>query len=1243
MADIFDQINPDKKGDIFDQINPVDNSSTDISGLSDSTYERMGKKRDKPLWQSAVQTISGGHINYDKMPEPEVKFTPEGKMIKVVPESAGTSIFDDPMTYVVPVLRAPAVAVKFGGPIVRKIVGKTIGMGKEAIGQATGGVSDIAELVTKKAVKTATNKIKTTDIFDKINPEKPAIRVEPVKSKVDDIFDQLDEAAVTGTSPEAPKDYSELSNIKEVVTDGIQEKVQAEAPIGEFNNQLAIPSNSDIIPDMTTRKGTANIPPETNPKAVGGIDIPTESVVRNNNGDPMPVYHGSSYTFDKLSAENSLGVDNLVGYGIYTTESPKIAAGYMTKGNGNNPSLRQVYLDIRNPLDFDKSPKTEFKEEFMDRAIGEGWDINEEMYNSILKKKYSSMRDFLEEFGFYKEEMADESITAIIEDMGHDGITHIGGEGKNTHRVWVAFNDDQIIYPEKEIIPPDLLPNQSRPSKEGGRLFAPAPENTLASLTTPNNKIESPITDNLDNLIPQVKGGMVGELPKYAEGSAINLERLNTTDDIKHFINKMAGDIESKIGKRKITWEESRLRAEELGWNVKELKKEWDSGNHKFGAAEIEAARQINLNTISDLHEAIRNIPYDQTKLTPEIRAKVLDAMDAVRVTSQMSSEAGRALNIHKKILSNDPAFREQSEINRVLKVLQGKGTKRTDDLIDKLRDIDFSNPAEVNRFIYNITKTKWQKLSDAAYEIWMNGLLSNPLSHIRNTVGNALTLAYTYPERLTAAGIEAISAKATGRTREIRLGEAKQDIFSISKGLRDGLRRFADVLEKGERNTKFDYPPSVFPNRVQKYLPTRALTAEDAFFKGVIENQELNRLAYRKAAKEGLSGIKAQERITEILSNPPEEMLEAAAKRSQYLTYQKELGEVGRLIMRARDIVPGLKYFIPFVKTPTNIAKFALERTPLNFPLLIYKASKGELKGAALSDELAKPIMGSILGYSIYQLAEDGYVTGGAPRQRSERDELLSIGWQPYSIKIGNKYYGFGGLEPLGSILGIAADFNAIKKNMSEDEKYNVAAGIYGAISQNIKDKTFMQGLSNIINATSDPGRYGKNVFKQFAGSVVPGASAGLARATDDYIRDTRSILDTIKSRIPGVSHTVPVKLDVWGEPIRRTGSAATRLLSPMPVSEVKGSAIERELAKLSIDVGYPARKITRKGKTTELTDQQYAELLKNSGQKAKRYLNYLIEQGGFDDLPDDRKSKIIKTVVDKYREQERRKIIGF
>ena len=731
-----------------------------------------------------------------------------------------------------------------------------------------------------------------------------------------------------------------------------------------------------------------------------------------------------------------------------------------------------------------------------------------------------------------------------------------------------------------------------------------------------------------NTLIPEVKGGATGELPKYAEGSAINLERLNTPEDVKQFINERAKSLEQTIGKRKVSWDETRAQAEALGWDTKAIKKAWDRKG-SFTAAEIDATRQTNLNAISDLQEAIRNLPSDQTKLPPELRAKVLDMMGLIKVTSQAASEAGRALNIHKRVLSNDPAFKATSEFNRVLNVIAGKGGSRTDDLIGRLKDIDFNDTAAVNRFVYDVTKRPWEKMSDAAYELWMNGLLSNPLTHIVNTTSNALTLAYTYPERIFATGIEAVRAKLTRTPKGMFFGESAQDVFSISKGLQDAVKRFGTAMKKGDAANKLDYRPSAFPESIAKWTPTRALTAEDAFFKGFIENAELNRLAYRRAVKDGLKGEAFKDKIVDLLANPTEDMLEVAAARGKYLTYQKELGAAGNLVFKARETVPGLKYFIPFVKTPTNIAKFALERSPLYLPIAVSKALKGELKGAQLSEQLAKPLMGTMLGAATYQLAEQGYITGGMPKKASERNEKLATGWQPYSVKIDGTYYSFGRLEPLGSILGMAADMSQLKREMEENDKFNLAAGVMGSITENISNKTFMQGFTNMIQGLSDPGRYGANIVKQLAGSAVPSVSGGVARAIDPNVRETRSIGGTLQSRIPVAAESLPKKLTVWGEPIERPGSPVSRFISPMQISKEKGSPIEKELLRLDLDIGYPSRKIGN----VELNPDEYWQMVQQGSKPAKIMLDALSQSSTWKAKSAYEKERDIRMIVDRYR----------
>lgn len=45
----------------------------------------------------------------------------------------------------------------------------------------------------------------------------------------------------------------------------------------------------------------------------------------------------------------------------------------------------------------------------------------------------------------------------------------------------------------------------------------------------------------------------------------------------------------------------------------------------------------------------------------------------------------------------------------------------------------------------------------------------------------------------------------------------------------------------------------------------------------------------------------------------------------------------------------------------------------------------------------------------------------------------LYATGWQPYSVRIGDTWYSYARLEPLGLLLGIAADMKENASNIDE------------------------------------------------------------------------------------------------------------------------------------------------------------------------------------------------------------------
>jgi hypothetical protein len=242
----------------------------------------------------------------------------------------------------------------------------------------------------------------------------------------------------------------------------------------------------------------------------------------------------------------------------------------------------------------------------------------------------------------------------------------------------------------------------------------------------------------------------------------------------------------------------------------------------------------------------------------------------------------------------------------------------------------------------------------------------------------------------------------------------------------------------------------------------------------------------------------------------------------------------------------------------------------------------------------------------------------------------LYAADWQPYSVKIGDTYYSFGRLEPLGTLLGVAADFTELNKAMTNDERNSIAALIMGSVSKNLVSKTWLRGPAELIEAVQDPDRYGATYVQNLVGTLVPTGVAQYARNQDPYLREARSILDKIKERVPGYRETLPVRRDVFGDPIKLEGSLGPDILSPIYTSTANNDPVAKELVRLGVAPGSAQRKI----QNVDLEGEEYAAYQQNAGQLAKQVLARLITAPGYEDLPDDTKTELIGDVFRKTRD---------
>lgn len=709
----------------------------------------------------------------------------------------------------------------------------------------------------------------------------------------------------------------------------------------------------------------------------------------------------------------------------------------------------------------------------------------------------------------------------------------------------------------------------------------------------------------------------------------IRLDNLNTPEDINQVIRDAAKDNNDFYQARRGVISDGQVLdlADALGMDPELLSAR--KLGEAFNAEQIVSARRLLIQSA----ENVRNLGAKASEgseidLLAYAEARGRHVMIQEQV-SGITAEAGRALRAFRALEGGAEA-RALGDIIKESTNLDLFQLQKEAALISEL-----DTPAKISQYINDLQKPK---AVEYIQEYWINALLSNPVTHAKNIIGNAIITLNSVIE----TGIASKIGELRNAKEHIEIGEAKARLYGIMQGATDGLIAAGKIMKDENAiqgsHTVEKYRRKVIPGSLGKIirLPTRFLSAEDEIFKAIGYRQELNALAYRTATKEGLTGDAFNQRMASILQRPSEDMMKIAIDTAEYQTFTNPLGRIGRSIQNVANSHPALKFVIPFVRTPTNILKYAGERSPFG---LLSKEIRENLAGK--NGEIARDIQtarlawGSTIATAVAWQFLQGNVTSGGPTDPKERALLRLTGWQPYSIKIGNGYYSYEWFDPLATIIGTTADIaDRIQSGIAKgDDIIKVASALVTSISKNLFSKLSLRGASDLIQTISDPDRYGTRYLQNFAGSFVPAFMGQVARTADPILRETRTTLDSIESRIPGLKEGLFPKRDIWGNPIVSEGTLGPDMISPIRQTTFNNDPVNQRLLKL----GYFPSKPDRKIMGVELTDQQYDDYCRLAGRFAKTRLNNYVAIPQTIVLPAEIQIETMRSIVDSSREQAR------
>jgi hypothetical protein len=715
--------------------------------------------------------------------------------------------------------------------------------------------------------------------------------------------------------------------------------------------------------------------------------------------------------------------------------------------------------------------------------------------------------------------------------------------------------------------------------------------------------------------------------PKMGSGAprenlGVNLDKIDAPAATKDYIAQVAADNAGFEAQRRgvVTIAETQATADKIAIDAQ--KYAYIKPGTAFNAEQLKStfdAMVTKGNEVTALQEALRaeKAAGISSKAT-ELRALAasVEHQTLQRVFAGGRAESGRALRVQREIADGLRSGDVNGTWNRAVALLGGKDN--ADALLGRMQDIWTDPklaPAEREVALYKFVQHMDEaSTAEKIHEYWTNAILSSPSTHIVNITGQTLLQIADMGTNFLTAAVEALtSGFGKIRPREYTFSAAFGSFGSLGRGFRQAVMNLRDADKIAA--TKFKETGQVGAHAIGGpvgnvvNIPTKLLGAEDAVFRGIGEARGLYEGAYNTAAKEGLRPFSSQfaQRVSELIDNPTEEIVAHMETMGKRAGLRQDPGHVSQALIALRqDVhigpVQPLRFVIPFITTPVNLMKVGVEYSPLGFVRAI------GAKGAGRSEAIARAALGSAaMGYFAQEFAA-GNVTAGPPQNPAEKDAFYAQGKIPYAVRVGGTWYSFSRLEPIATPLKWTAALMQTAEE-SKGKSWDVTASkMVFALARYMEDSTYLQGLSDLVDALQDP-----NKAASFVENIVTGFNPAIVRrvtqANDPFIRDPRNIVEQIEATLPYLNEQVPVRQTAFGEPAKRTEGkqGISGVISPVDYNPELNDPLLQKVASYHLPegIGPDGQMLPVRGLTVGLVNADIATFGLNDSE-AQRYQQY-------------------------------------
>ena len=653
----------------------------------------------------------------------------------------------------------------------------------------------------------------------------------------------------------------------------------------------------------------------------------------------------------------------------------------------------------------------------------------------------------------------------------------------------------------------------------------------------------------------------------YNGKKTFNTERLETSDNVKGFLESASaqtakrrlGPPETLDESMHFAQEEAARIKEETGGDISALIEEF-----KDDAAELQkirhrsqALRELNL-SLGERVFALAEKQLDELSFAESIELVEKAALFAntMEMTKLISREFARGLGNYRLIMSGDSKLAD-GLVNGTAQadVAALSATIRAMSLAGNLKNGKFANGKTDLKGLRERLSPKFVK---GALQEWIRFrsamMLSGPSTIEAAAISN-LSRLYTEPFWEWAGNIGRGTVKAQARLR--------------AKAQWAGNRRFAkDAWSQAARawkNGQHISDPMVTKVEGQQDESLQAMSAlrRNVWERGVHaahlallfldEGVKANRsrsLIYADTVVEAAkAGIKDDTKFEEMLTQNLLAKIDGNGRirdkeilrEVREATFTSDLeGVIGETITKLANAGGGMGrlFVVPFIRAPLNIVSEGLMYIPLS-GYISRKQKNIMQKGSPVAKAKlkARKQLGGAAIIGLWYAADSEMYTGAGPADYKMRESMKAKGWQPHSIRVGDRWVSYAKLGPFSLLLGIVADVNYITKMDTSDTNIADATTqtlgmLVHVVANNVLNKAYFQSLTQLMEAIQNPD-VSANVIHSWVLSHTPNILSQMNE--DRNVREATSLMEKFERRIPIMSEKLGKQYDIYGRPVMK------------------------------------------------------------------------------------------------------------